>query len=393
MTELVTSDPLESAIDTPIGEHTAEPPLPAVDPSQEPLAALEQAILPALTTAPCLVAFSGGRDSSAILAVATRLARREGLALPIPLTQVLPDFPDTEESRWQELVIRHLAVQDWVRQRGGSELSMLGPIAQSLIRRHGIVAPTGLPPIVPMLSEARGGVLVTGVDGDGLFGGGRFARLRDVIAGREAPGLRDVITLGRLVAPCSVRRRWDARRSTPAVPWLREDAAQILRRRVAVETAKEPFGFGERTRSWARSRLLVQRRQALDLVAGDFNTKVLDPFLDPFFLATLAARAGAFGYGSRNETMRTLFGRLLPEPVLVRSDKADFTALWWSGEARVFVEDWNGAGAPDVVDAEGLRREWSKPLPDVRTGLLLQAVWLKSSGLTDVKQPFNCTFE
>ena len=41
--------------------------------------ALEAAVLPALQRPPCLVSFSGGRDSSAVLAVAADVARRHGL--------------------------------------------------------------------------------------------------------------------------------------------------------------------------------------------------------------------------------------------------------------------------------------------------------------------------
>src|SRR5580704_11246647 len=42
--------------------------------SRSPLEGLENAILPALVRAPCVVEFSGGRDSSVVLAVACRVA-------------------------------------------------------------------------------------------------------------------------------------------------------------------------------------------------------------------------------------------------------------------------------------------------------------------------------
>ena len=59
-------------------------------PAGTALAALEAAIMPALLRSPCLVSFSGGRDSSAVLAVAARLARGAGLADPIPITIRVP---------------------------------------------------------------------------------------------------------------------------------------------------------------------------------------------------------------------------------------------------------------------------------------------------------------
>ena len=64
-----------------------------------PLDAIEDVIRPALLRPPCLVSFSGGRDSSAILATATAIARRDGLALPIPATYRFPEAPHTQEAR------------------------------------------------------------------------------------------------------------------------------------------------------------------------------------------------------------------------------------------------------------------------------------------------------
>src|ERR1700749_707865 len=58
--------------------------------------ALESVIRPALERSPCLVSFSGGRDSSAVLAAAAALARREGLPLPIPATIVFPAAAATD---------------------------------------------------------------------------------------------------------------------------------------------------------------------------------------------------------------------------------------------------------------------------------------------------------
>jgi asparagine synthase (glutamine-hydrolysing) len=78
-------------------------------------AAFEAALLPALRRAPCLVSFSGGRDSSAVLAVAAHVARREGLPLPIPATIHFPHAGGTQETEWQEQVIGHLGLEDWHR--------------------------------------------------------------------------------------------------------------------------------------------------------------------------------------------------------------------------------------------------------------------------------------
>ena len=54
-------------------------------------------MLRALRRPPCLVSFSGGLDSSALLAVATAVARREGLDDPVPATLVVPGSPESDE--------------------------------------------------------------------------------------------------------------------------------------------------------------------------------------------------------------------------------------------------------------------------------------------------------
>src|SRR6185503_3688944 len=59
-------DPLETAAGVVLGVAPRRR-LPAS--AGGPLAALERAVLPALRRSPCLVSFSGGRDSSAVLAV------------------------------------------------------------------------------------------------------------------------------------------------------------------------------------------------------------------------------------------------------------------------------------------------------------------------------------
>lgn len=131
-------------------------------------------VRPALLRQPCVVSFSGGRDSSAVLAVAVRLARREGLALPVPVTMRFADAEDTHESDWQELVIRHLGLKEWVRLDLTDELDLLGPISTDVLLRHGLLWPPNSFAHLVILREAPGGSLLTGLDGDGVFGNWRY---------------------------------------------------------------------------------------------------------------------------------------------------------------------------------------------------------------------------
>jgi hypothetical protein len=84
--------PLEIAGGLPLGMDDDEPHLPEAPAGLSPIAAFEDVVRSALVRPPCVVTFSGGRDSSAILAVAMRLARDEGHEPPVAVTlQFLAD--------------------------------------------------------------------------------------------------------------------------------------------------------------------------------------------------------------------------------------------------------------------------------------------------------------
>jgi hypothetical protein len=63
-------------------------PLPPEGPT--PRAALEELLAEELARQPCFVSFSGGRDSSALLATALDVARRRGLPEPAAFTLRYP---------------------------------------------------------------------------------------------------------------------------------------------------------------------------------------------------------------------------------------------------------------------------------------------------------------
>ena len=106
----------------------------------EPLAAVEAVVLRGLLRPPCLVSFSGGRDSSALLAVAVDVARREGLDRPVPITARF-GVDEADEQSWQETMVTHLGVRDWLRVDITDELDLLGDIGATFLRRHGLRYP------------------------------------------------------------------------------------------------------------------------------------------------------------------------------------------------------------------------------------------------------------
>ena len=182
------------------------PTLPRLAPGTAPRAELEAAILPALRRSPCLVSFSGGRDSSAVLAVAVAVARREGLQAPIPVTHRFPAAAGTDESAWQEKVITHLGLDDWLRVELSSELDAVGPVATSVMERHGLLWPCNTYFHDPIFEAASGGAVLTGIGGDEAFMGSPWDRAVSVLQGRVRPVPRDILRVGFALAPAMVKR-------------------------------------------------------------------------------------------------------------------------------------------------------------------------------------------
>jgi len=167
--------PLDIAYGVPLGRDRRAPRL-VPDQRRPPIAAIEEVLGTALARPPCVISFSGGRDSSALLAVAARLARRSGLNPPIPATLRFPGDAATDEGAWQATVLSHLGLDDWVRIDVGDELDAVGPVAGNALRRHGLLWPFNVHFHLPVIELAPGGTVVTGFGGDEIGRAGASAR-------------------------------------------------------------------------------------------------------------------------------------------------------------------------------------------------------------------------
>jgi asparagine synthase (glutamine-hydrolysing) len=371
--------PLELAAGMLFGRDEHAPHLPEIPAGFTPLEALEDAVLEPLRRPPCLVSFSGGRDSSAVLAVAARVARREGLALPIPSTLRFPDAVLSDETTWQTTVVRHLDLPDWhVRELVEDEVDYVGPYSRSVLRRRGARWPANLAFHAPILEDARGGSLLTGFGGDHVLGTWTWERLGDLAAGRVRPEPQDLLRLGKAAAPRPLRRL-RRRGQLPRPGWLTPPAAREVVAAWAREEAAEPMRWDRRTAWRARRRALAGSCEGLQALGTATDTLVVHPLVDPHFVAALARAGGWRGLGDRTEVMRSIFGGLLPEPEIERATKAYFDRVFWGRYSAAFAAEWDGTGVDlDLVDPDGLRAEWSKPLPTMRSAMLLQAAWLAS---------------
>lgn len=341
--------------------------------------ALERAILPALLRPPCLVSFSGGRDSAAVLAAATALARREGLPVPIPATNVFSSEQDADESSWQELLVRHLGLKDWIRLRYTDELGWIGPYAQSVLKTHGLLWPANVHFHLPLLEAARGGAMLTGIGGDELYAAARRTHSAAVLTRAVRPRPRDALTLALAFAPRRVRRAVIARRSPLDVPWLRQAAKQLVVELLASEAATEPRRLKERLAWWQQLRYLEVGTASLGLLARDTDTRIVHPLLSPLFWNAVAEGCGPDGFASRTEGVRQLFGDLLPNAIIARNSKTCFDKVFWTEHARAFARGWDGSGVPlQWVDPCELSRHWAANDPVFPSSFLLQAAWLAS---------------
>jgi asparagine synthase (glutamine-hydrolysing) len=369
--------PLERASGLALGADRDGAPSRRTD--QAPRQALESALLPALTSGRCYVSFSGGRDSSAVLATAVSAARRHGAPDPIPITLRFPDVASTDETDWQERVVDHLRLHRWEIISIGDELDLLGDLAQRALRRHGVLWPPNSHFHEPMFQRAAGGTLLTGFDGDGLFGTWRWARAQAVLHRRVTPEPRDLGRVGLALAPLPVRRRQVTTVYAIAAPWLRPEAQRAVTRLAKERMAAEPRRWDRRIADYRRSRHLRLATHSLGALGQARGVSVVHPFLDPDFLAALAHAGGGAGYGDRTATMQTMFGDVLPPELVGRRTKGEFGRAIWRSRARAFAEDWDGEGIDtDLVDPDRLREAWLAPNPYFGSSTLLHLAWFNT---------------
>lgn len=344
------------------------------------LSAFEDAVRAALVRPPCVVHFSGGRDSSAVLAVAASVARRDGLELPVPLTLRFPGQPETDEAPWQQLVIRHLKLREWARMDAAESSDLVGPQAQKVLRRHGVIWSPVLATRPPTMVLAAGGTLLTGEGGDEVLGRRRAAALLSL---GKAGGLRAGTgparkVLGELLPRRQRQARWRERlRQSLGLQWLQPDVREDFLARSGAMWASEPFEW-PRALQWVTSLRHVSLGLAnMTALGTEMSAMVKAPFLSPGFVSALGGAFGSLGPDSRTTAMRALFSTVLPDELLARPTKAVFTLPAWGPCTRELVASWSGDGAdPDLVDLDALRRHWAGPRPSALTFALVQSVWL-----------------
>jgi len=374
---------LEELWAIPIGRDPLTEPLPEEPSVRSPREALEAAVLPALLRPPCAVSFSGGVDSSVVLALATHVARREGLPLPIPITNRFPLLEEADEAEWQERVVSHLGIEDWTRLEWDDELDIVGPVATGILRRHGILVPFNSHFQYPLLEKAAGGSLLSGFGGDELFESVSRAAAARVLVQRRRPRPRELRSVAFAFAPRALRARVIARRRPfHGYNWIRPAERRRLAHAYASWESRDPLRSDRALREWWWPSRHVQCCIAgKQVLAADFDTQTASPFVDSDVLCACARAGGAagLGRGSRSRGFEALVGDLLPSEILRRRSKASFDGAFWNRHAKAFVERWDDSGVdPERVDLDLLRTQWSKTPPDAHSFVQLHRAWLAS---------------
>jgi asparagine synthetase B (glutamine-hydrolysing) len=375
--------PFEIAAGFLFGADPHAPPLPSVPPGETVQGAVERALLPALAAPPCVIAFSGGLDSSALLAVATRVARRQGLEEPIPVTMRYPGKPEAQESEWQELVIRHVGVTEWRRIDVREEIDLVGPAMASALRRHGVVYPANSHALGHFVAIAGGRSYVMGFGGDDFFWPSPFSRHAQLLAAATVPTRRDLRRLAYAAAPSRARLPLVRRRHTQpfSAPWLTDEALRRATDAWQRDRADQPVRASAHVR-WTWRRAAFQACLAsFSLVAADTGVRIHMPLADPRVVAALAETASRRVGLTRGEAMRTVFGDVLPDALYGRTTKAYFDDVYWNRYSSRFSERAVEELTDDdeYVDAGRLRAFWREegPLPKAQAAILLQELWLR----------------
>ena len=364
-------DPIEIACGAVLGKDDSIP-----TPSRlgiTPRAALERLLIPALNRPPCGVSFSGGRDSSAVLAAAAHVARIHGLPAPIPVSLRFPGIEDTDETLYQEMVVRHLGLREWVILEPGDSLDIVGELATEQTRRHGLLYPANLHFHIPILGAMSGGTLLTGLGGDEIMGAHPSHLLAATLVGKRRPGRTAV----REFVERYVRRgrpRNEVRRvHEPLFPWLVPEARQELLDRI-VEWLTGDYLSASRnlTESTYRMRYLHRARADMGRLAEDYSVAIEHPFLDPGFVGAIADRVGWTGSASRTELLESVFGDLLPSELVRRTSKAQFDQVFWTSLATETVQTLPVDVLSQSVDGPALLEFWRSDAPKGGTYLIAQ---------------------
>lgn len=329
---------------------------------------------------PCRVQFSGGCDSSLLLALATSIARRAGVDDPLPITYRYRDAPGTDETAHQETMIRHLGLDEWLIVDVSEQADLLGDTATRALARHGPLWPPTVLTYDDVFRSIGPGVLISGEGGDEVFGPSRITPvvnlLREVRWRRSPrPWIAPVLDSIAVAGP----RRSRLRRGIETgyrPDWIRHGERERLVDAAVRTLAAEPWSLGRALELHLRQPRVWIASRNIRAVAAVHGVDFRMPLLEPEFLGALAAIPLSQRRG-RTALLERYFADDLPASIRGRSTKARFTSAFFGPRSRHFAAAWSGDGLPASVDARWLKDHWVQAdEPHMGTAMLLHQAWL-----------------
>jgi Asparagine synthase len=364
---------VELALGVPLGVVAAELTLPTH--GLTPREALERIIDEQFDSGrQVFVCFSGGRDSSAVLALAVHVARRRDAPLPIPVTLRFPGHPESDESRWQSMVVDHLALTEWIV-IDRPDADVLDPAITDLLTARGLFYPSQIGSYLPIMAASAGGVVLTGEGGDESFGGWQFRPAMHPMqwGPRSAAKAMAVATL---IHGHAAAKHWYRRRSQSQM-WLTDLGRHGVESALDDAAEVEPLGWRSYL-AWSFARRAWHLAQhTLDAVGEASQCRIVHPLAEPTLLAALASSWPRRGPADRTDVMRAVVGDLLPQAIVEREGKAVLASVFIGDRSKAFIEQWDGSGVDaEWVDIPALRQVWARRYPYAGSFNLLHQAWL-----------------
>lgn len=351
------------------------PPFDLTPDTRPPQQALEEVLLDALSRSRVAIAFSGGVDSSGLLCLAAHVARTHGLPDPIAVTCRFPQARGSDEREWQELVVAHLHLEEWITIDLHDECDLVGAAAQRGLLAHGVRWPPLLHAEDATLPHVAGAIYVMGNGGDELTFPTRAGTLQ-LLASRRL--VRDRAAARAIVDDLRPRLAWLRRADDDRIPpWVLPTAYGRIRPLLHRHPYDDGFRWGRALRHRTTAPWSLRGNANLTGHIAERGSELLQPLTDRRVISAMLGACGRWGPPDRGTAARLLYGDTTPAAVLDRRDKGEFSAAVFGPASRAFVEQWDGSGVPDdLVDAERVLQAWNDPSPAYTSFALLQHAWL-----------------
>ena len=346
-----------------------------------PADALTRVITGLLDDSPCYVAFSGGCDSSLVLGAATAACRATGHPDPIPVTYRY-SAPDTDESSFQEAVVRRLGLGEWTKLDFGVDGDLLSPSTCEELLIGGPMWPPAPLSRARALRGLAAGLWLSGEGGDEVLGPRRTSyadRALRMWAQRPYRPPASLLRAGIVELaprPLRVRAAEHALARNYRADWLDADLRRRYFRDSATLAASEPLRPARWFGHYLSRPSVKVGHAAIRAFKARLGLRWEAPLVNPQFLGALAGTVRWHEYRGRRHLLRTLFSDLLPDEIIDRRTKVAFNSAFFGPYTREFAKGWDGTGTPAGVKGEWLKSHWQSDQISAGTAPLLHHVWL-----------------